>query len=136
MRYYKYQMNSYYQSLKKPSWTPPDATFGIVWGTLYPIIFIVNFYAASKILAKDWPTSVGIPFWLNLVFNFAFTSIQFGLKNNLLASIDIALILITIIWSIYAVWPYSKISAIAFIPYLIWVTIATVLQIQIYLLNR
>ena len=74
---------------------------------------------------------VAIPFWLNLFFNLIFTPLQFGLRNNLLAMIDVYLILATIIWAIIAIWPNSKIVAVAFVPYLLWVTVATVLQTYI-----
>ncbi|NDG30116.1 tryptophan-rich sensory protein, partial [bacterium] len=68
-------------------------------------------------------------------FNVIFTPLQFGLRNNTLAAIDIYLLLATIAWAIIAIWPVSKITAIAFIPYLIWVAIATALQTYIALHN-
>jgi len=74
-----------------------------------------------------------LPFALNLVFNFAFTPLQFGLKNNLLASIDILLILATLIWALYVIWPYMRWVVYANIPYLLWVSFATILQITITL---
>jgi tryptophan-rich sensory protein len=73
---------------------------------------------------------------LNLFFNFLFTFLQFGLKNNLLAAIDILLILSTLIWAIFAIYPYAKWIAYIQIPYLLWVFFATVLQLTITYLNR
>jgi translocator protein len=129
-------MDKYYQSLKKPSWTPAVSTIGTMWTILYPIIIAVNIYIISQITSGKLSWKVGLPFWLNLAFNIAFTPIQFGLRNNLLASVDIILILATIVWAMIAVWPHSRLATIAFVPYLVWVAIATVLQINIYLLNR
>lgn len=82
----------------------------------------------------DW--RVALPFWLNLFFNLIFTPIQFGLRNNLLACLDITLILVTIVWAMVVIWPHYRWITFAFIPYLIWVSIATVLQISITWLNR
>jgi tryptophan-rich sensory protein len=50
---------------------------------------------------------VALPFALNLIFNLAFTPIQFGLKNNLLATLDILLVVGTLVWALVAVWNAS-----------------------------
>lgn len=85
--------------------------------------------------SKEIPFIITLPFVLNLIFNFSFTPIQFGLKNNLLASIDIILIWTTIIWSMIIIFPIVSWVMLLEIPYLIWVTIATVLQLTITYLN-
>ena len=126
---------SWYRALNKPSWAPQEWVFGTVWSILYPIIFAVNIYIVMMLVKGKVGLSVSVPFWLNLFFNIIFTPLQFGLRNNLLATIDIYLILVTIIWAIVVIWPYSKIAAAAFIPYLIWVAVATVLQTYIALHN-
>ncbi len=128
--------SNWYSTLIKPTWAPPSYLFGPVWTALYAIIaytFLTVFY---KVFTKEIPVYVAIPFVLNLVFNFLFTYFQFGLKNNLYASIDIALILITLIWALVAVYPYAKWIAYANIPYLLWVSFATALQFTITYLNR
>ena len=79
---------------------------------------------------------VVLPFILNLIFNFAFTTIQFGLKNNLLAAFDILLTLGTLIWAMVAIYPYMRWITYIQIPYLLWVTFATVLQLTITYLNK
>ena len=79
---------------------------------------------------------VALPFILNLVFNFVFTPLQFGLKNNLLAAIDILLVLGTLIWAMVAIFPHARWIAYIQIPYLLWVSFATVLQLTITYLNR
>lgn len=85
---------------------------------------------------KQVPLIVVVPFILNLVFNFAFTPIQFGLRNNVLASIDILLVLVTTIWAIAAIYPHARWIAYLQIPYLLWVAFATVLQLTITYLNK
>ncbi len=130
-------MNSqgWYRALKKPSWAPHESVFGQVWSVIYPIIFAVNIYVIVLLAQDKISTKTALPFWLNLGFNLIFTPIQFGLRNNFLAVVDILLVLATIIWSMIAIWPYQKFIAIAFIPYLVWVCIATTLQISILLKN-
>ena len=81
---------------------------------------------------------VALPFALNLIFNLAFTPIQFGLKNNLLATLDILLVVGTLIWALVAVWhaaPNMRWVVYANIPYLLWGIFATALQINITYLN-
>lgn len=128
--------SNWYSTLIKPTWAPPSYLFGPVWTALYAITaytFLTVFY---KVFTKEIPAYVAIPFVLNLVFNFLFTYFQFGLKNNLYASIDIALILITLIWALIAIYPYAKWISYANIPYLLWVSFATALQFTITYLNR
>jgi translocator protein len=128
--------STWYLELKKPSWSPPGSVFGPVWSVLYILIFLsfgtVFYQAATGLL----PWAVTVPFILNLVFNFTFTYFQFGLKNNLLASIDIVLVAVTLIWAIMIIWPYLSWVALINIPYLLWVLFATALQLTITNLNR
>ena len=125
----------WYRSLNKPSWAPHESVFGQVWSVLYPIIFAVNIYVIVLLAQGKISVWVALPFWLNLYFNLIFTPIQFGLRNNLLAAIDIVLVLATIIWAMAAIFPVNRFIALAFVPYLIWVSIATVLQIAILIKN-
>ncbi len=128
-------MNEWYQNLHKPSWAPQESVFGTVWSILYPIIFVVNAYVVYLLAQGKIGLIIAVPFWLNLFFNLLFTPVQFGLKNNALAFVVILLVLITIVWAMFAIWPYAKIVTFAFVPYFIWVSIATALQLSITLKN-
>lgn len=127
---------SWYEQLQRPSWAPPAWLFGPVWTVLYVVIAVTYGYVFYKVWRRDVPASVALPLILNLLFNFAFTPLQFGLKNNTLAAVDVVLTLATLIWSIIAVWPHIRWAAIANVPYLLWVCFATVLQLTITWLNR
>lgn len=125
-----------YQSYIKPSWAPPSYLFGPVWTVLYIGIAISFGKTFLMFYQKTIPFIVVLPFLLNILFNILFTPIQFGLNNNYLASLDILLVLGTLIWAILAIHPYSKGIAYAQIPYLLWVCFATVLQLTVTWLNR
>ena len=131
-------MDSYiwYQTLIKPDWAPPAWLFGPVWTLLYAIIAVTYGTVFYKAFTGALPWRVALPFALNLVFNFSFTYFQFGLQNNALAAIDILLVLATLIWALAAVWPHLKWFAYANIPYFLWVSFATILQLTITYLNR
>lgn len=134
-------MNTYnwYSTLIKPTLSPPSWLFGPVWSVLYVIIALSFGTVFYKAFTKQIPWIVAIPFALNLLFNFLFTPLQFGLKNNLLASLDILLVLATLIWALYAIWhlsPSFRWITYINIPYLLWVTFATCLQLTITYLNR
>ncbi len=126
----------WYSQIIKPTWSPPAWLFGPVWSFLYILIaasFGTVFY---KTITGSLSWLVALPFVLNLVFNFAFTPLQFGLKSNILASIDIILILGTLIWAIIAIYPHLRWVAYLQIPYLLWVSFATILQLTITYLNK
>ncbi|OHA17499.1 MAG: TspO protein [Candidatus Taylorbacteria bacterium RIFCSPLOWO2_02_FULL_43_11] len=125
-----------YSEYIKPFWAPPSWLFGSVWTILYAIIAVSFGVVIYKVAKKQIPRMVALPFILNLIFNFAFTPIQFGLKNNLLASLDVVLVFVTLIWALIVIWPRMRWVVFANIPYVLWVMFATVLQITITYLNR
>lgn len=127
--------SSWYQQLIRPEWAPPAWLFGPVWSVLYTIIVISFGYVFYQTLTRELPPSLAIPFVLNLIFNAAFTPLQFGLQNNLLAAIDISLVLVTLLWALWAVYPHAKWVTLVNIPYLLWVCFATILQFTITYLN-
>lgn len=129
------QMNTWYQTLIKPEWAPPSWLFGPVWSVLYTIIFVSFGYVAYLYFKGVIPFAILLPFLLNLIFNFAFTPLQFGLQSNLLAAIDIILVLVTLIWAFLVIHQYAPVVAYVNIPYLLWVSFATVLQLTITYLN-
>lgn len=126
---------TWYSTLVKPSWAPPAWLFGPVWSVLYAIIALSYGRVAWLWLKGRISSRVATPFALNLFFNLIFSPIQFGLQNNLLASIDIVLVLATIVWGMKAIYRHEKWIAYAQVPYLLWVSFATVLQLTITYLN-
>lgn len=130
------QSSEWYQQLIRPSWSPPSWLFGPVWTFLYILIAVSFFKVFQLTFQKRISFFIVLPFILNLVFNFAFTPLQFGLRNNFLAAIDILLVLGTLIWAMIAIYPHQRWVTFSQIPYLLWVSFATVLQLTITYLNR
>ena len=107
-----------------------------MWTFLYAIIAISFGKVFYRVFIKrDIPRAIALPFILNLIFNFSFTYFQFGLQNNILAAVDVLLVLGTLIWAMIAIYPRIRWVALANIPYLAWVSFATVLQLTITFLN-
>lgn len=126
----------WYERLAKPKWTPPGSTIGTIWSVLYPIILVTFGYVAVRVASGETPASTLVPVAINVVSNVAFTPIQFGLRNLVLASADILVVLVTIVWCMVALWPHAWLASVALLPYLLWVSTATVLQISITRMNR
>jgi len=124
-----------YAQWVQPSWAPPSWLFGPVWSVLYVLIAISFGYVFYKVFQGEIPKLVAVPFVINLIANAAFTPVQFGLQNLPLAAVVILLVWVTIPWMMWAVYPHAKWVAYMQIPYLLWVSLATVLQLTITYLN-
>jgi len=127
---------TWYNQLAKPDWTPAPATIGLIWQILYPIIAITFGFVFFQAVRGAVPISVALPFLINLASNMLFIVFFHSMRNLPLASVDILIIWSTIVWSIIAIWPYYRLIAFSQIPYLTWVSIATVLQLSITWSNR
>lgn len=125
----------WYQELIKPAWAPPSSLFGPVWTVLYALIAVSFGAVFIEVAQKRLPARLAAPFALNLVFNFAFTPLQFGLQSNLLAAADVLLVLGTLIWALVAIYPHRKWIAYINTPYLAWAAFAACLQLTVTYLN-
>ncbi len=128
-------MNNWYEQLLKPFWSPPSWIFGPVWTVLYVVILITFGKVVLMFANTRIPFIILLPFILNIIFNLAFTPLQFGLRNNILAFVDIVLVLVTLIWAMIAIYKFVPWVTYANIPYLVWVSFASILQASITWLN-
>ncbi len=125
---------SWYQTLNQPIFAPPAWVFFPVWTVLYISIFVsLVFYAKSfKINNKAWGY---ILFVMQMLANFAWTPIFFGLRNIGLALAVIILLDILVLWNIIVFYKNSKPAGIILIPYLLWILYATYLNYGYFVLN-
>jgi len=127
---------TYYASLIKPDFAPPEMWFGIAWGIIYPLIALAFVLLLKKHFDKKLTSDELLPlFVLNLIGNALFTPAQFLLRSNVLASIVILWILGTLGWFMVRVYKDSKLIFWILMPYLLWVSFATVLQVMITWMN-
>jgi benzodiazapine receptor len=127
---------TWYNSLAKPAWTPVPSTIGLIWTILYPIIAVSFGFVFVQVFRGKLAGKIAVPFVINLAANLIFTTILFRVRNLPLASLDILLVLGTIVWSAVAIWPRYRWVAWAQAPYFVWVSIATILQLSITWMNR
>lgn len=127
---------AWYNQLIQPFFAPPAWVFAPVWTVLYVVIAVTYGYVFWLASRRRIAWGTALPFGLNVLFNLAFTPLQFGLKDNALAALDILLVLATLLWALRAIWPHKRWVALANLPYLAWVAFATVLQLSITWLNR
>ncbi len=127
-------INNWYQYINKPSWNPPNWIFGPVWTTLYILMGIS--------LALIWHSTHGekrkaiILFIIQFVFNLCWSFIFFKLHLIGWAFIEIIIMLFFIVLTVYSFFKINKMASFILIPYLCWVSFATVLNGTIWYLNQ
>ena len=126
-------IDSWYQTLNKPIFSPPDWVFGLAWTILY-ILMGISFYLIWASKKKNKKSAIKF-FLIQLVLNASWSIIFFGLHNPLLAFINIIVLWIAIYMTIRAFTTPSKTAAYLLYPYLAWVSFATILNLSIVLLN-
>lgn len=128
---------TWYASLVKPFFSPPNWIFGPVWTLLFLLMGIALYLVwtnSEKKLKKQKSTSIilfGVQFFFNVLWSYLF----FGLRNPFLGLIGILILWIFIVATIISFYKISKKSAYLLIPYLLWVSFATILNFSIMLLN-
>ena len=125
-------VKSWYSRLKKPSFNPPNWLFGPVWTLLY-ILMGISLYI---IWNANGPVLAIIFFIIQLILNFLWSLLFFSLRKPLVAFIDIILLLAMIILTAIEFYQISSIAAFLFIPYILWVSFASLLNFSVYSLNK
>lgn len=125
----------WYNSLDKPSWTPPPGTIALIWSILYPFIIITFGFVFIRYFQGRVSGRIAFPFAVNLLANLLFMPIFSGLRNVSLACLDILLVWSTLLWCMVAVFPVYRWVAALQVPYFIWVSIATLIQVLITFWN-
>lgn len=130
------QIHGWYASLQKPVFNPPNWLFAPVWTALYMMIAIAAYLVwKRRNNSAAYRKARQIYFW-QLLFNFSWSILFFGLHQILIALIVIALLWLSIIATMYAFNRFSKVACWLLLPYLLWVSFAGLLNFSIYMLNR
>ncbi len=131
----RFMPDEWYHQLQKPTWNPPGYLFGPVWTLLYTLMAV----AAWLVWKRAGLVGAKLALWLfigQLILNGMWTWIFFGLHKPGAALIEIIVLWITILATLIAFWQQSTIAGVLLIPYLAWVSFATVLTFAIWRLNR
>jgi len=127
-------ITTWYVTLNKPSFNPPNYLFGPVWTTLYILMGISLFLVLNK--AKDLEKSkIIFVFSIQLILNFLWSFLFFKFQQLGLALAEILLMWCSILFMIIVFYKTNKLAALINIPYLLWVSFATFLTYSIYILN-
>jgi len=118
--------SSWYNSIK-PSLTPPNWTFPIVWNILFFLIALSLYFAWTSAKKKE-KMKVAIAFGINFLLNVLWSFLFFGLKKVNLAFFELILLWISILYLIFLTWAVNKKSAWLLVPYAFWVGFAGILN--------
>lgn len=126
---------TWYKTLNKPFFTPPNWIFGPVWISLFVLMGISLFFVWRR---TDHPKfkMAFIFFFVQLILNILWSVAFFGLRSPLLGLIDIVLLWIAILLTILNFFKVSKFAGLLLIPYLLWGSFATLLNFSLWILNR
>jgi len=116
--------NHWYKNTK-PTLTPPDFVFPIVWTFLFVLIAFALYFNWNYGKNKNL---VAWAFGLNFIFNLAWSFFYFKMQNPLWAFVDLIFLWLSIIFMLVLSWKYSKKAFYLLLPYLIWVSFAGVLN--------
>ncbi|MET4566836.1 TspO/MBR family protein [Bacillus subtilis] len=124
----------WYNSLKKPDWTPSGTAIGIIWAILFALISL-----SAAIVYAAFSFKGAKSFWFTLLINYvlnqAFSYFQFTQKNLLAASLDCLLVAITAIVLLIIAKKYSRAASYVLLPYFLWSAFATFLSFTINSMN-
>jgi len=128
-------ISTWYATLKRPSFSPPNWLFGPAWITLYILMGISVYLIWQKVEKNKKARSVMWLFWVHLVFNASWSVIFFGLQNPGLAFVNIIIMWLLIVVLMIKFWRINRWASYLLIPYLLWVSFASVLNYFIWYLN-
>ncbi len=127
---------TWYRELKKPRYTPPNSAFGPVWTTLYILMGISVFLVWQEGLTASSAMLAFILFWVQLAINALWSVIFFGMKSKGGGVITIIVLWLLILATMITSFRISSWAGALLVPYIIWVSIASYLNIGVWLLNK
>ncbi len=129
-------VDSWYQTINKPTWNPPSWIFGPVWTTLYIMMGISLFLVWKSATGKELKRIAIILFTVQLLLNFFWSFIFFYNQQPGWALVEIIVMWIFILLTIFAFANVNKLAAWLLVPYISWVSFATILNYTIWQLNK
>ena len=126
----------WYAALTKPSFIPPSWVFGPVWTALYALMGLAAWLVYEKGFKRSEVRRALAVFAVQLVLNTLWSIVFFGARQIFGAAVVIVLLWLMILWTILLFRKISKAAAWLLVPYILWVSFATVLNVSLAALNR
>jgi benzodiazapine receptor len=127
---------SWYARLQKPSFAPPNWLFAPMWISLYLLMALAAYLVWRKGLGSRGVRLALAVFLVQLLLNALWSPVFFGLRAPLAGAVVIVVLWLAILLTMVLFWNISRPAAWLLLPYLLWVSLASALNISIYLLNR
>jgi len=129
-------ITGWYAGLAKPAFNPPDWIFGPVWTVLYALMGVAAYLVYQQGFKRPEVKRALTVFFVQLLLNALWSIVFFGVHMILGALVVIVLLWAMILATILVFRGISKAAANLLVPYILWVSFATVLNISLYALNR
>lgn len=127
-------LGPWYDSLNTPRWTPPAFLFGPVWTALYAGMAVAAWLVWRRVGWSGGRVALGL-FAVQLALNVAWSGLFFGLRRPDLAAIEIVILWSAILATLIAFLRINRAAGMLILPYLLWVTFASALNLAIWRLN-
>lgn len=130
------EIDSWYRTIEKPSWNPPDGVFGPVWTSLYVLMGIAFFLVWKADRTAAGKSTAIILYSIQLLLNLGWSWIFFSRHAIGWALAEIIVLWVFILLTIFSFARFSKVAAWLLVPYISWVSFAAILNYTIWQLNR
>lgn len=130
----QFSPGEWYLQLRKPEWTPPNSWFGPVWTVLYVLIAVSGWRLWHR-RNEAWARSALCLWFAQLLANALWSWLFFGLRWMGVALVDLSTLWLLIVIYLLWVWPRDRLTAVLFVPYLLWVSLAAALNAAIWWMN-
>jgi len=129
------QLDDWYFNLKQPSWKPPDEAFGIIWSLIFALCAAASWLSWNSTRQVQQRKTLLLLYLFNGVLNVLWSVLYFQLHRPDWSLWECLPLWLSVLSLIYYQWPLSRWASLMTIPYLVWVSIATVLNAQTVFLN-
>lgn len=131
-----FRPGEWYENLKHPSWRPPNFLFAPVWTLLFVMIAVSGWLVWTDVgFEEAGRLAMGV-YALQLILNYLWSAIFFGMRKLGLALAEMALLWLSIAALIWLFYPINPLAAYLLVPYILWVSFAFVLNATLWVLNR
>ena len=129
------ELGPWYFALKHPDWKPPDPYFGVIWSVIFTLCAVSAGLAWRSAQSAEHKKRVVVLFGANALLNILWSALYFKLQRPDWAVFEVVFLWLSIMLLVMGLWRLSKKASCLLIPYWVWVSVATVLNIETVKLN-